>query len=776
MKSFSRSSLVWAALFLWTSHLQAQSPALNTATGVASESAGESHEPAEGDDQTKRAQISEELRAAQRTLDSAKQQTSEQPNAKLPERLQREVELLKQLDVVVAQQEVAKTESDDLRTRLSDLEGRLSTIRDTGPSKRPPYSFLLLDQLRDELSAKRTRTEAIEVATEASGEAIAQAKQSLEVSQQALRRANEVEQSNALAEKRVEFATVSKFADFETRIATETLEFRRLSQVNQRIAQELHHRQVAILEEKVGWISKGAIFSDRDLQDQMLEVDKQEEDLRSDLRSAESELQYAEIDWSRARHQLDMSLDKGVELVEQVEAKQLTRQLYQTKVSLLNVHLQRRGLNRESWQRRFHVIGSLAKTDELIEWAKDARAGLAQLDREKRLEQMRIDELRQDIASRDKKLQTAGEDSAQARRWIEQQRDAFTQLIRVHDANIVSIESSKRLSEKLLAEIEGDVQTWSLGEWLESAGHYVGKTWNTELLTVDEHPLTSGKVIVGIILVVVGFIVSRMLSRALGGRLQRGRIGMHESAASALQSLSFYVLLVCFTLMSLRFVNVPLTMFTFLGGAIAIGVGLGSQNILNNFISGLILLAERPIRVGDLIQLENLHGVVEHIGTRSTRIKTASNMEIIVPNSSFLENNVLNHTLGDNKVRAQVRVGIAYGSPTREAARLMVRAAKEHGVVLTRPKPFVWFQEFGDNSLNFDLHFWVEVRNLSEQMRVESDVRFKIDHLFRDAGITIAFPQRDVHFDVSQPISVEVVSPSAPSISTEAECGMRSAE
>ena len=133
-------------------------------------------------------------------------------------------------------------------------------------------------------------------------------------------------------------------------------------------------------------------------------------------------------------------------------------------------------------------------------------------------------------------------------------------------------------------------------------------------------------------------------------------------------------------------------------------------------------------------------------------------MEIIIPNSTFLQSNVQNLTLGDNRVRTSVAVGLAYGSPTRDAARLLKRAAQEHGRVLVSPEPFVWFVDFGDNALNFELHFWVEVRNLSEQKRVESDMRFKIDHLFRDAGITIAYPQRDLHLDNTRPLTIQLLN------------------
>ena len=183
---------------------------------------------------------------------------------------------------------------------------------------------------------------------------------------------------------------------------------------------------------------------------------------------------------------------------------------------------------------------------------------------------------------------------------------------------------------------------------------------------------------------------------------------------------------------------------------------ISTLNIVNNFISGLILLAERPVRTGDLIQLGDLFGTVEHIGARSTRITTAANLEIIVPNSTFLENNVVNWTLANNMIRTSICVGVVYGSPTRMVTRLLKRAADEHGLILDNPEPFVWFTDFGDNSLNFELHFYIQIRNMMERRRVESDIRYKINELLNEAGITIAFPQRDVHLDTAQPLKVQV--------------------
>jgi len=767
MRAWYRLFLTCAVVACCTAEMQAQLPILNHANGdVTPTSQSTTNGPesrSEAPLPSKREEVAEQLRVAQRTLESAKD-SSDQANAKPPERLQREVELLKQLEGAVAQLEVAKKENVDQQTRLGDFQTQLETVRANGPPEPRPYSFLLLDHLRDDLVARQARTEAVELAAVSASEAVTRAKLALEAKQQAQRRAKEVEQANGVAEdKKAELATATKLADIEVRIAEETLALKKQDKENQQLAQKLHQVQVDLLAEKINWIAKGVVFSDADLRDQMIEIDKQEEDLQSELRLAESNELYADGEWSRVRQQLDTSQDKNPELAEQVDAKQLTRQFYQTQVSLLNSRLQRRRVNREIWQRRFEVIRDTADIEDTINWAKEARTRLDQLEREKRVEQMRIEELRQDLVGFDKESQAVGEDAGQVRRWIQAQRDTLSQLIQTHDTNIVSIEASRRLTEKLLYEIEGDVMRWSFSEWLNSFWYYASKVWNTELTTVDDHPLTAGKVLLGVLLIFFGFIAARMLSRTLGYRLQRGRIHMNESGAAAIQSLSFYVFLVSFTLTALKFVSVPLTVFTFLGGAIAIGVGFGSQNVLNNFISGLILLAERPIKVGDLIQIGDLFGNIEHIGARSTIVRTGNNLDIIIPNSTFLENNVVNLTRGDDKLRTHVSVGIAYGSPTREATKLMKHAAVEHGRVLNSPEPFVWFTEFGDNSLNFEVHFWVRVRSIADRTRIESDLRYSIDQLFREGGITIAFPQRDIHFDAAKPIPVQVMRVTEPS-------------
>ena len=280
--------------------------------------------------------------------------------------------------------------------------------------------------------------------------------------------------------------------------------------------------------------------------------------------------------------------------------------------------------------------------------------------------------------------------------------------------------------------------------------------WNHELYEIDNHVIRVRQVAVAL-----GFLVVGILLLNQGIRLFRKRVlprtTLKPNEAIALTKLVYYFGVLIILLFAMRMVNLPITAFAFVGGALAIGVGFGAQNLINNFISGFIIMAERPVRIGDMIEIEGNFARVEDIGPRCTRIRTADNIHILVPNSSFLEKNIVNWTLSDQKVRAHVELGVAYGSPVREVERILVRAAADHARILTEPPPSVLFRDFGDNALIFRLYFWVSMESLSERLALESSIRFHIDELFREAGIVIAFPQRDVHLDSLKPIELRLI-------------------
>lgn len=281
--------------------------------------------------------------------------------------------------------------------------------------------------------------------------------------------------------------------------------------------------------------------------------------------------------------------------------------------------------------------------------------------------------------------------------------------------------------------------------------------WEFRLVNVEDRPISVGTIVVSLVVLGVGYAVAQRVSLWIGRALQ-DRLKLEQGPAFALERISFYALFIGVVLFTLRTVNFPLTVFTLLGGAAAIGLGFGSQNVMNNFISGLILLVERPVSAGDLIEVDGTFGVVERIGARSTQVRASDNTHLIIPNSAFLENNVRNWSFSDDVVRAEVAVGVAYGSPTRDVERLLRKAIEGHPEILPDWEPVILFTEFGDNALNFLAYFWIQSRRVINRRRIESDLRYRIDELFREAGIAIAFPQRDVHLDAAAPLQVELVA------------------
>ncbi len=282
----------------------------------------------------------------------------------------------------------------------------------------------------------------------------------------------------------------------------------------------------------------------------------------------------------------------------------------------------------------------------------------------------------------------------------------------------------------------------------------VNDIWKFKIVTLPEGEVTTGSIVISLLIFIAGLLISRMFSRRVSKLIDK-HFDIEKSVVFILETLSFYVLLVISLFFALRFAHIPLTIFTVIGGAVAIGVGFGSQNLVNNFLSGLIMMFEQPVKVGDFVEVDNTYGEVEEIGFRSTNIRTVGNHHIIVPNSSFLEKNVLNWTRKDNQIVIKITVGVAYGSDTEKVKEGLIEAVKAHPRVLQGKEIMVYFEEFADNSLNFEVVFWSRVYKLKDQKKISSDIRFSIDKIFREKGIVIAFPQRDLHVDFTSPLRIE---------------------
>jgi len=240
-------------------------------------------------------------------------------------------------------------------------------------------------------------------------------------------------------------------------------------------------------------------------------------------------------------------------------------------------------------------------------------------------------------------------------------------------------------------------------------------------------------------------LVSWMRNEVLPGWIKKSRI--ERGAQEAIVTLSGYVGMIIAAIIGLSLAGFSFTNLAIIAGALSVGIGFGLQNIVNNFISGIILLFERPIRTGDWIVVGNTEGYVRKISIRSTQIETFDRADVIVPNSELISNQVTNWMLRDPWGRVIIPVGVAYGTDVEKVRELLLQAAREHPLIITDglrvSPPRVLFRGFGDSSLNFELRCFI--RNVDQRLATLSDLNFAIEKALREANIQIPFPQRDLH-------------------------------
>mgnify|MGYP006278445169 FL=1 len=265
---------------------------------------------------------------------------------------------------------------------------------------------------------------------------------------------------------------------------------------------------------------------------------------------------------------------------------------------------------------------------------------------------------------------------------------------------------------------------------------------NYTIIESENVNITAYSVLIALLILVVSWVVIRLL-RGLFKRLIR-KERLDKGAGWSVYLIIKYFFWVIVILLVLDTFGVRISIFLASIAALLVGVGLGLQQLFNDIASGIIILIERHVKVGDVLQLEDgTVGRVLSIGVRTSRIKTRDDVIETIPNSSFVNDKVINWSLIEERTRFHVDVGVAYGSDVRLVEKILLDCAKEVKEVSSTPSPFVRFNDFGTSSLDFQLYFWVNNSFLVEH--IKSKLRFLIDDRFRENGVTIPFPQRDVH-------------------------------
>ena len=275
--------------------------------------------------------------------------------------------------------------------------------------------------------------------------------------------------------------------------------------------------------------------------------------------------------------------------------------------------------------------------------------------------------------------------------------------------------------------------------WLET----IRSVFEVPIFELGGNPFTLWTFVYMVFLVVLLFYVAGKIRSWMAERVL-AHTRLDVGARQAVASITRYVLLLLGLLIILQTAGINLTTLNVLAGAVGIGLGFGLQNVVSNFISGLIIMFERPIKIGDRIVVDEVEGDVIQIGARSTVILTNDNINIIVPNSKFITENVVNWKYNDASVRFKIPVGVAYGSDVRKVEKILLEVAKAEKDVLDDPPPVVRFLEFGDSSLNLELRAW-STSAVNRKGKLISALNFAIYDKFRENGVEIPFPQRDLH-------------------------------
>lgn len=252
------------------------------------------------------------------------------------------------------------------------------------------------------------------------------------------------------------------------------------------------------------------------------------------------------------------------------------------------------------------------------------------------------------------------------------------------------------------------------------------------------------QILIAISLVLLAWTLSFVISKFLSKKLAE-KTTIDKTTVAVIQRVVFFTSLLLVFLLILSFLKIPLTAFAFISGGVAIGLGFGAKNIIENFLSGWILMSERPIKLGDFIDLDGSLGTVISIGNRSTIIKRNDGVHVTIPNSQMLESKIINWSLIDPFIRSSVRVGVSYGSDLSLVKKALIETCEQHPNILTTNESVVVFEDFGDSALIFDIFFWADISGGKEMRIIRSELRFEINKKFNELGIVIAFPQQDVH-------------------------------
>lgn len=651
---------------------------------------------------------------------------------------------LRFLDTIYAQHQLLRQREVESRQELAQLSEQRERFKLLGWSGMQINSFAALEQTRDDLDDARFQLELVETELASTESILASVREQHASNERQRRLLQEAYTAQSDQSKKARIRQQLNLIELRSRIAAAMMDLRTEEIEAKKLERRVHEQRRDLLAELIPQAADNLPFTQQDLDGILAGLDTQTAKLQQRQQQQQHVLQQLDACTIPARDIANLEREQWITS----KLRDMRRAAHRN-IGMMNDSSTALLLMRHAWKMRFRVANRQASTEEMLHIREEANKFLTRVNDSEGVIAARTEEVRLEIAAAQREHETLPHDLEQLQQTIKS--DWYRTVAERREG----LRETKRILERLKSALQARLGEEEKANRFAQLVPTLNAWWDYELLAVDDRPITLGKLISGLVLLAFGVLVARQVSQTVGRRMLP-RMGVHQGASLAAQTIAFYSLVMLFGLFTLELLNIPITVLTFFGGAAAIAIGFGAQNILNNFMSGLIILGEQPIRVGDLIEVDGLHGTIEHIGGRSTRIRTGSNYEMIVPNSKFLENNVTNLTLSNTETRRVVQVGVAYGSDVDLVIRLLKEVGGQLPFVLRHPEPIILFTEFGDNALTFEIYFWIHMRVLMDGQRAESEMRRAIERTFREQGVTIAYPQRDVHLDVQTPIEVRL--------------------
>ena len=468
-------------------------------------------------------------------------------------------------------------------------------------------------------------------------------------------------------------------------------------------------------------------------------------DLSSEMSEARKALDSSNSALKRARATLGSA---DVNILTNASASYMARSArvsyWEYMVSMLNDEISLTREIQEIWRKRYSLFNDTASGEEIWKIREEAQSRITELQRQ--LDGVRSMEnaIIRDVESAQSQANAEGVTGVIQQNLIQaadNRRRIVADIFNRYEALIPRVIF---YYQRLYNEANDNLSAIRLAEKVSSfSKETVMNFLNTELWQGEGYSVTVSKLAIAILVLLSSFFLSSWGSNCIKRRIMK-RAKASITAANAIQRITFYILWIAFALIALNIVDIPLTAFAFMGGAIAVGIGFGMQNIFNNLISGFIVIFSRPFKVNDIVEVSGTQGVVEDIGSRSTTIRTWDGLDVVLPNRYFLENTVTNWTGTDLKKREILKVSVSYDSDSRKVEKLLLDVVSGHSNVLKNPAPFVLFKNFGDDGLEFEVYYWFELRKGSGA-KISSDMRHHILAVFNREGIEIPYPQRVLH-------------------------------